>query len=118
MGAMQHQHPSGPEMLNDPGRMVQFCPMCDSEFNPMSARILAETAQGTLMHITCRTCRHAVVTIVTMSPQGVSSFGFITDAAAEDMLRTLGAEPVHVDDVIEVHQQLTKSIQFAKALTK
>jgi hypothetical protein len=115
---MQHQHPSGQEMLNDSGRMVQFCPMCDAEFNSMSARVLAEMSQGTLMHITCRNCRHAVVTLVMMSPQGMSSFGFITDAAAEDMLRTLGAEPVHVDDVIEVHQQLTKSIQFAKALTK
>ncbi|MEK7648037.1 MAG: hypothetical protein AAB384_03325 [Patescibacteria group bacterium] len=115
---MQHQHPSGPEMLNDPGRMVQFCPMCDAEFNPMSARILAESGQGTLMHITCRNCRHAVVTIVTVTPQGVSTFGFITDAAAEDATRMLGAAPVSVDDVIEVHQQLTKSIQFAKALTK
>lgn len=113
---MQHE-PFLSDMA-DAGRMVQFCPMCDAEFNPLLARILGEYPSGTVMHIVCRNCRHAILAIMAQTAGGMSSFGFITDASADDYIRLQGSAPITADDVIDMHVHLERGVAFASEITK
>lgn len=106
------------DFFSEAGRMVQFCPMCDAEFNPVMARVLEEWPSGSLMLVECRQCKSALLAVMAQTSQGSSSFGFLTDLSADDYVRLSGATPISVDDVIDMHVRLEKGITFSKELTK
>jgi len=48
---------------------------------------------------------------------GVSSIGLITDLSSDDVLKFQDAAPVTTDDVIELHQLLTREKALIDKLT-
>lgn len=88
--------------------MISFCPMCETNYNPMEARVLGEKEDGHLLHIRCKKCWNSILALVLVSNAGVSSVGLITDLTYEDVRKFSKQEaPVSTDDVISVHQLLT-----------
>lgn len=87
--------------------MISYCPLCETNYNPMEARVLGEKEDGHLLHIRCKKCWNSILALVMVSNVGVSSVGLITDLTYEDV-RKFGARntDVTVDDVIEVHKLL------------
>ncbi len=113
------EHDSFPSEFDAvPGRMVNFCPMCDAEFNPLMARVIQEHSNGTVVHVRCSNCRNALIALMHHGSHGVNSFGFISDMSAEDYLRVRHAKPLSADDVIDMHVRLRSGATFTKAITQ
>ena len=112
---MEHdEFPS--EFSSDPARMVSFCPMCDAECNPMSAKVLEEFPGGTVVHVQCRNCQNAILAMMTQRANGIHSYGFLTDLSPEDYLRVSKVKPLTADDAIDAHVALSTGGEFSKAL--
>lgn len=84
----------------------------------MSAKVLAEHTNGTVVHVQCRTCQNAILAMMTQQSNGIHSYGFLTDLSPEDYLRVIKKDPLTADDAIDAHVALTKGGEFSKALTE
>lgn len=104
---MVPQQSSAPNLYQDGLRMISYCPLCETAYNPMEARILDEKEDGHLLHIRCKKCWNSILALVLVSNVGVSSVGLVTDLVFEDVqkFRVQSAE-VTVDDVLEIHEML------------
>ena len=101
--------------------MISFCPLCETNYNPMEARVLGEKEDGHLLHIRCKKCWNSILALVLVSNAGVSSVGLITDLTFDDVRKFSGRDTsVTTDDVISIHQLLSddgvKSFDFIDAV--
>lgn len=89
--------------------MISFCPLCETNYNPMEARVLGEKEDGHLLHIRCKKCWNSILALVLVSNAGVSSVGLITDLTFGDVQKFSTKETrVTTDDVIAVHELLAQ----------
>src|SRR3989344_793173 len=97
------------DLFNESLRVVStHCPVCNSRYNPIEAKVLAEKNDAHLVHITCQQCRSAILAVVLVSGTGISSIGLVTDLTSEDVLKFRDAGALTHDDVIDLHQFITK----------
>lgn len=96
----------GSELWNEGLKLVSFCPVCETRYNPMEARLLGEQGETHLLHVQCRKCQHSILALVLVNQVGASSVGLLTDLSYEDVLRVKVGSHVSVDDVIAVHEML------------
>jgi hypothetical protein len=89
-------------------RLISYCPVCDTSYNPMEARVIDERGERHLMHIRCKKCAHAILALVLTTGMGMSSMGILTDLTFDDVMRFRTAVPVTLDDVIACHELLEK----------
>ncbi len=96
----------GSESWNEGLKLVSFCPICETRYNPMEARMLGKQADAHLLYIQCRKCEHSILALVLVNQVGASSIGLLTDLAYEDILRLRSHQKVTIDDVIATHALL------------
>lgn len=96
----------GSERWNEGLKLVSFCPICDSRYTLTEARILGTQGETRLMHVQCRKCRNAILSLVLVNNLGASSVGLLTDLSYDDVVRVNAAEMITVDDVMAVHETL------------
>lgn len=89
-------------------KTISNCPVCNNRYNPVEARILIEKDDAHLIYIKCRNCQTAVLAVILANNLGISSVGLVTDLSSDDILRLQKAKPISSDQVIEMHQFLTK----------
>ena len=94
----------GSELWNEGLKLVSFCPVCETRYNPMEARLLGEQGETHFLHVQCRKCQHSILAIVLVNQVGASSVGLLTDLSYDDVVRVKSGAWVSVDDVIEVHR--------------
>lgn len=94
------------ERWNDGLRLVSYCPVCETRYNPMEAKMLGEEGETRLLHVQCRKCHHSILALVLVNQVGASSVGLLTDLTYEDVLKFRSNRFVTVNDVIEVHGAL------------
>lgn len=94
-------------------RLIQQCPLCDTVYEPLEIKVIDETENMHLVHVTCRKCAHSVVALITNQPNGLSSVGLITDAEPEDISRFKEIDQVNWDDCLAWHSFL-KQDQLCK----
>jgi len=101
-------------------KLVAYCPLCETRSNPVDARLLGTDGDTQLMHVTCRKCGSACLSLVLVSRVGASSVGLVTDLTYDDVMRFRRAQTVGIDDVIETHAFLEGDAwkQFARAIKK
>ncbi len=92
---------------NESIRVVSYCPLCNTQYNPLSARILEEKEGAHLIHIQCRKCGSSIVALIMAGAMGVSSIGLLTDLSSDDAIRLKNNQPVSSDDVLTVYSTLT-----------
>lgn len=90
-------------------RLVSFCPVCETRYNPMQAQILGKDGETHLLHVQCKKCRNSILALVLVSQVGASSVGLLTDLTYEDVVRFKMNKQVSIDDVIDVHEFLRQS---------
>ncbi len=104
-------------------RLVSYCPVCETRYNPMHARVLGKDGETHLLHVQCKKCRNSILALVLVNQVGASSVGLLTDLTYEDVVRFKLNNQVSIDDVIDVHEFLeqedwagflSKNIQFVK----
>lgn len=96
----------GSELWNEGLKLVSFCPVCETRYNPMEARLLGERGEMHFLHVQCRKCQHSILALVLVNQVGASSVGLLTDLSYEDVLRVKMERSISVDDVIAVHEML------------
>ncbi|MFC1787634.1 hypothetical protein ACFLZY_00210 [Patescibacteria group bacterium] len=104
-----------PNLFSEGLKLVSYCPLCETRFNSMEARVLGEDQETHLLHITCKKCRNSILALVLLSGSGSSSVGVITDLSADDVFRFKRSKKISTDDVIEVHT-LFKGDKWQKVL--
>ena len=98
----------GSDLFNEGLKLVSYCPVCETRYNPMEARILGQEEETHLLHVQCRKCQNSILAVVLVNEVGASSVGLLTDLSYEDVMRFRSNPGVSVDDVIEVHRQLER----------
>ena len=96
----------GSESWNEGLKLISFCPVCETRYNPMEARMLGKQADAHLLYIQCRKCEHSILALVLVNHVGASSVGLLTDLAYEDILQFRSNQRVTVNDVIATHELL------------
>lgn len=91
---------------HDSLRLVSYCPLCEARYAHGNARLLAEEGETRLIHVTCKKCGGATLSLVLENPSGGSSVGMVTDLTHDDVMRLHRSRKVTTDDVIEVHKAL------------
>jgi hypothetical protein len=97
-------------------KLISYCPLCESSYNPQQTRVLGEKDDSHLLHIQCGNCSNAIIALVLISAVGVSSVGLVTDLAYQEVDRFKEARAVSTDDVIEVHHALQNETEFFRQL--
>ncbi len=99
----------GSDRWNEGLKLVSFCPVCETRYNSMEARMLGEQGQTQLLHVKCRKCMNSILALVLVNQVGASSVGLLTDLSYEDVLRFRSDKAIELDDVIEVHRWIESS---------
>lgn len=90
-------------------RLVSYCPVCETRYNPMHARILSQDGETQLLHVQCRKCRNSILALVLVNQVGASSVGLLTDLSYEDVVQFKTNSAVTIDDVIDTHEFLERN---------
>ncbi len=100
-----------PSPLNhDSLRLVSYCPLCEARYAHGNARLLAEEGETRLIHVTCKKCGGATLSLVLENPSGGSSVGMVTDLTHDDVMRLHRSRKVSTDDVIDAHKALGNAL--------
>lgn len=110
---MPTQH--GTNTPHDTLRLISTCPLCNTQYNPLSAKVLEEREDAHLVHIQCRRCESSIVAVVVMGGVGVSSIGLITDLTSEDVLRFKDVDALSGDELLAMYQTFGTDL-FAQEL--
>lgn len=87
-------------------RMISYCPICNTHYNPLAAQVLEERDDAHLIHIECRKCSSSIVALVLTGGLGISSVGLVTDLTGDEVLKFRQKENIKVDDVLVMHEEL------------
>lgn len=87
-------------------KLLSYCPLCESNYNPLRAKVLEEKDEAHLLHIQCSNCGGSVVALLFTSGAGPTSIGLVTDLTSDDVLRFKDQTTVKTDEVISFHQFL------------
>jgi hypothetical protein len=91
-------------LWNEGLKLVSFCPVCETRYTPIEARLLGEQGETHLLHVQCRKCQHSILALVLVNHVGASSVGLLTDLSYEDVVRVRSGQQIHLDDVIDTHR--------------
>lgn len=88
-------------------KLLKDCPVCQTNFEQTDIRVVETHHNVHLLHITCSSCTHAILSLFAISQLGMSSLGMATDLSASDAERVLAAAPIHEDEVLMFHRFLS-----------
>ncbi|MBT5808485.1 hypothetical protein HOI18_04405 [Candidatus Uhrbacteria bacterium] len=94
------------ELWNEGLKLVSYCPVCETRYNPMEAKVLGENGETHLLHVQCRKCSHSILALVLVNQAGASSVGLLTDLSFDDVMLFRENQKVSIDDVIDIHAKL------------
>jgi hypothetical protein len=102
-------------------RLISYCPICSTHYNPLAAQILEEREDAHLIHVECRKCGSSIIGLVLSGGPGISSVSLVTDLTGMEVLRFRKSESIRSDDVLEAHTALfrgteTPFSEFARLL--
>jgi hypothetical protein len=87
-------------------KLVSHCPVCERSSHGVDVRVLEAEGDAFRLHVTCRKCRCAVVSLIVSAPPSLTAVSVMTDLSYEDVGRFIRSTPVSVNDVIETHAWL------------
>ena len=82
------------------------CPICGNLYDLQKLRIIGEREQQVLAYIDCTTCSTALLSILSMSPNGMTAHGLVTDLSVEEVVDSEAWNMVKADDVLDLHEFL------------
>lgn len=94
-------------------KLMKECPLCGQEYSQKSLKIIEQTEETRLVHITCAECSQALLALVLTTRLGLSSIGILTDLTAPDVGKFQKKYPVTEDDILNFHNYLEHNKQFS-----
>ena len=95
-----------PSFLAEAFRLISACPLCKAA-GTTEIHVLNTQEDACLAHVTCGTCRMALVMHLEPSENGVSCLAIVTDLSLWDERQALQRPPIRHDDVLAVHEVLS-----------
>jgi hypothetical protein len=101
-------------------RIIAYCPFCESDLNPVKAKVIDDKEDSQLIHIQCNNCHGFILALLTKTMGGLSSVGLITDLTFDDVFQFKNKPKLQADDIIDIHLALTnkKNKDIVKQLIK
>ncbi len=87
-------------------QLMSHCSKCKSRFTKEELQYIGEENGGTILHISCGTCRQNMLVSTLKKDGGIICQGMITDLSLDDAKRMLKAGKVSIDDVLSIHEAL------------
>lgn len=97
-----------PESWQEALKFIGKCPICDKKYNTESAKLFSKKENINLVHIICDSCQSAMINMILIVGQGLSSVGMVTDLSFEDAKRIFEKKPITLDDAIMISELLQK----------
>ncbi|MFH1711921.1 MAG: hypothetical protein ABH846_01650 [Patescibacteria group bacterium] len=94
------------DFSHDDMDLLAQCPSCQTRYKQDDARLVQRKGLESIFHVSCWSCRSALMISVKKRPGGIICAGIITDCEFDDAKKFSGAERITVDDVIRVHKAL------------
>ncbi len=98
-----------PQPQFNPNHLLKLnakCPICGNLYDLQKLRIIGERDQQILAYIDCGTCSTALLSILSMSPNGMTAHGLVTDLSVEEVIDSEAWRSVQADDVLDLHEFL------------
>jgi len=108
---------SSPSLLSEGLKLMRNCPICRHEYEKKSVKILFDKEISRLAHLTCGKCQAMVLTVITVSPFGLSSIGMVTDLSSTDVSKLWGRESFVEDDVLDFYNLVESNSNFLQLLS-
>ncbi len=99
-------------------KLISFCPLCQAKQNAMEAKVIEQSGESHLIHMHCVQCQMAILALVTVTPAGLSSVGMVTDLSIADAQQFRLAEPVDIDETMELYALVKDRTRLQQALTE
>lgn len=96
--SMGQQTPVAPDTIGF--SVLKQCPLCTTEYGKDDLQVLDEEDGAQLVHVTCHTCKNAILAYIVESGLGLSSVGMLTDLTVLDVMRMQDKSPLSDDDMI------------------
>ena len=87
-------------------RLIKQCPVCSTKYTVSRAKIVDITEDGFIIYFSCSNCWSSLLANITEMPFGMVASAMLTDLQLNELEKFKNAEPVNVDDVLEVHKGL------------
>lgn len=84
------------------------CPQCNRKYKFNKALVLNEEDDRTTFHLTCDNCQISTLVFVVSGQYGIVSLGMVTDLDRNEAKFLFRNDAISADNVIEVHQLLSK----------
>ena len=93
-------------------KLVQKCPVCNTDYHEGRVDILVEGDFGFLAYLTCGICSsNILVKVMTMS-HGLIGNAILTDLSAAEVMQFAATEDLESNSVLEFHQLISKDSSF------
>lgn len=97
-----------PPQFNNLAKLNVRCPNCSSLFDFQRLNILGERDQQVLTYIDCAVCGTSLISILSLTPGGMTAQGLVTDLVADEIPAVEQDFPMSHDDVIQLYSTLEK----------
>lgn len=82
-------------------RWLQHCRVCNAGYKSDRMRLIDQTPNGSVIHLTCPRCTHAALAFIGSTPGGgMGCLGMITDLSATDAERLRDHVEINEDELI------------------
>ncbi|MFA6427115.1 MAG: hypothetical protein WCW16_01560 [Candidatus Magasanikbacteria bacterium] len=92
--------------------VMKQCPLCNTTFETSGIKTIENQAKAHVFHITCSSCKHALVVLLGMTDIGVGLVGLLSDLTYEDMNRMRGKSALSEDDLFGLYHIILEKNKF------
>lgn len=89
-------------------KLVAFCPVCHTRYNPLQAQVVSEREGAHLIHIKCRQCFSSILALILANNFGISSVGLITDLDSLEVVKFKESSPLSAQEVLEIEEVISQ----------
>lgn len=95
--------------------LIASCPACRQVYNPVRMKIIEESEEAHLVHISCERCGTRILALLVDGLSYSASHGLVTELSSEEVKKFKDTSKVEIDDVIDLHYLLDKEEKRAFA---
>lgn len=93
---------------NNGADILAKCTVCRSVFDRSEFIVLEDQARKTTFHVTCGKCNTSSLIFLSAAQGGAVGLGIVTDLNKEEAVKMFGREAVSADEIIDMHQLVSK----------
>lgn len=85
-------------------KLIQRCPACNAAFNQARVRVIAESDNTVLAHLSCGNCNVSLLANVVQTKQGLVGNAILVDAGADEVEAYLDNSNMSEDDFLQIYE--------------